>query len=265
MRSEVKVEGERYCNYTLCIYCVYSRGGSVPKHKHKSTHSWAAVWLWLAGTSAGLNSTSLSRSAEEKPRCNGLTPTKKDQVITCQSVTCLHTGVEWRTQTSTGVGVAPMHASQVYLKKKKKKDKSSQSPLQHQLWTVSDQPLDKQAAKDLHRLSSPQKSIQWLWQTFTLFWSQMKERKWEQNRRGMQPDSSQHKKRWYGRLRLFQGVSAVDAGPLLCHRNAFDVSRVKWSRGAMWAMLWFYTASLKNMLNTSKVLITLLARICECM
>lgn len=31
-------------------------------------------------------------------------------------------------------------------------------------------------------------------------------------------------KRWYGRLRLFQGVSAVDVGPLLCHRNAFDVS-----------------------------------------
>lgn len=48
-------------------------------------------------------------------------PNKKDQVITCQSVTCLHAGVEWRTQTSTGVGVAPMHASQVYLKKKKQK------------------------------------------------------------------------------------------------------------------------------------------------
>lgn len=189
MGSAVKVGGERYCNYTLCIYCVYSRGGSVPKHK--SAHSWAAVRLWLAGTSAGLNSTSL-------PLCRGKTqvqrakPNKKDQVITCQSVTCLHAGVEWRTQTSTGVGVAPMRAKST-LKKKKKKHESSQSPLQHQLWTVSDQPLDKQAAKDLHRLSSPQKSIQWLWQTFTLFWSQMKERKWEQNRRGMQPDSSQHK------------------------------------------------------------------------
>lgn len=30
----------------------------------------------------------------------------------------------------------------------------------------------------------------------------------------------------------------------------------------MWAMLWFYTASLKNLLNTSKVLIKLLASAC---
>lgn len=50
-----------------------------------------------------------------------------------------------------------------------KERESSQSPLQRQLWTVSDQPLDKQAVKDLHRLSFPQKSIQWFWQTYTLF------------------------------------------------------------------------------------------------
>lgn len=151
-----------------------------------------------------------------------------------------------------------MHASQVYLKK----HESSQSPLQRQLWTVSDQPLDKQAAKDLHRLSFPQKSIQWFWQTFTMFWSQMKEKKWNKTDKACNPTSHNTKALvWQMKVisRCFCGRNGTAVLSKKC--NWCLLSEMN-SRGAMWAMWWFYTASLKNLLDTSQVLIKLLAGAC---
>ena len=160
--------------HTLCVRCVYPRGKSVPRHRQRNTHSWAAGWLWLTGTSAGLNTASLSL-CRGKPRCAGWTQrnTTKSSLVGLSTV-CTQPA-EWRTQTSTGAGGAPTHAKPSLLEKRARE---LSKPLQLQLWTVSDQPLDKQAGADLHRLSRPQKSSRRFRQTFTTVWSRMKEKEW---------------------------------------------------------------------------------------
>lgn len=81
--------------------------------------------------------------------------------------------------------------------------------------------LTNKQPKDLHRLSSAQKSIQPRWQTFVTYWSQIKEKESHKNRQDVQQ---------FGTWRLFHRAPEMQ---LKCQRNQTQNMR---------AMLWFYTA-----------------------
>lgn len=124
-------------------------------------------------------------------------------------------------------------------------------PLQHQLWMVSGQPLDKQGAKDLHRLRCPQNSIQWFWQTFKMFRNQMKEKKWNKINKAWNLTSHNTKtlERHINVIsRCFCGRSGTAVLSPKCHWCLLSQMN---SLEAMWAMLWLCTGSLKNLSNPS--------------
>lgn len=104
------------------------------------------------------------------------------------------------------------------------------APLHHPLWTVSDQPLDKQAARDLLRLSFSSQVSSVLWQTpcFEVKWKEV-----EPNRRATRPASLQQKccdgrSRWAQSVR--RGCTVLSQTCYWCLLSQTDSLRVMWAR-----------------------------------